>query len=410
VPSGLFQGLLTLSLTLSDIPHLAPLCSLIHFTSTSNVGQTYTHPVVQIFLKSIIYQSKVTHDLLLLKEFSTLTDVENIFVLPYKIDKQKYEFSDGLKDILAQSLYNYQLTLTTKGVIDESVQTIIEELKHIEIDLKANISRMPDNYENQRSKVKQLLIQLKEIYRDNIDNDGIYKLSTDIFGTLTTQSNAPCVNFNEAHNKIRSITSVCIHLYRTFYQDFGYLIGPFILTLINLVNDLTTTLVTCERLFRPEEGLKLHKKIFNYPELYENPLSMLKYANSQIQIDSIIESMHHQVQDLVRLEVGVRHDEDLKKQEKEELQGIFKIPITPKLEHLMKISKSIFDKTQKDKDMEAEEERIEISQNFPTYSEEFDKDKLFDPDYSLNVDYEDPLEEPNFMTFNSFRNISEKKK
>ena len=60
--------------------------------------------------------------------------------------------------------------------------------------------------------------------------------------------------------------------------------------------------------------------------------------------------------------------------------------------------------------MEAEEERLEISQNFPTYSEEFDKDKLFDPDYSLNVDYEDPLEEPNFMTFNSFRNISEKKK
>ena len=194
-----------------------------------------------------------------------------------------------------------------------------------------------------------------------------------------------------------------------FYKEFGYLIGPFILTLINIVNDITSSLMSCERMDNFDKSMKLHKKILNYPELYENPLSMLKYANSRGQIDSIIQSMHFQVQELVRLEVGARRDKDLETQEKEDLKGLFKIPITPQIEHLMKISKSIFDKTQKDKEREEEEERKEIAQNFPTYHEEFDKDKIYDEE-AQNYDYVEPVDEPDFMTFNSFRNIQEKKK
>ena len=133
---------------------------------------------------------------------------------------------------------------------------------------------------------------------------------------------------------------------------------------------------------------------------------MLKYANSRAQIDTIIHSMHNQIQDLVRLEVGERRDKDLKEAEREDLKGIFKIPITPQIEHLMKISKSIFDKTDKDKRMEEEQERKEIALNFPKYTEEFDMDRIFNKEEVVNADYE----EPGVMNFNSFRNIGEKKK
>jgi hypothetical protein len=179
---------------------------------------------------------------------------------------------------------------------------------------------------------------------------------------------------------------------------------------MDLTNDIASSLIVCERLQDMKLSERLHKKILNYPELYENPLSMLKYANSKNQIDSIIDSMHHQVQELVRLEVGDRREEDLKTAEREELKGLFKIPVTPQLEHLMKISKSIFDKTQKDKDREEEEERQEIAQNFPTYREEFEMDRIFNGEEVQNADYEEPIEEPNIMSFNTFRNLSEKKK
>lgn len=286
----------------------------------------------------------------------------------------------------------------------------VDELKAVEVDLKADIAKMPNDYENQRSKVKQLLLKLKEVYSDNIDNLGLSKLAAKIYESLRGVESEEPLNYDEAHHKLRSVTSLCTHLYRAFYKEFGYLIGPFVLTLLNIVNDLSISLVACERLSHGSTSVKVHRKILNYPELYENPLSMLEYSNSRAQIDSIFESMHYQVQELVRLEVGAKREKDLETQEKEELKGIFKIKITPQIEHLMKISKSIFDKTKADKAREEELEREEISQNFPTYHEEFDRDRIFDREEVQNVDYEDPIEEPNFMTFNSFRNLNEKKK
>lgn len=70
----------------------------------------------------------VFHDLTLLSVFSTLCDVENIFVLPYKIDKQKYEFEEKLKDALAQTLYHYQLTLNYGAELDNATVQIIGNL------------------------------------------------------------------------------------------------------------------------------------------------------------------------------------------------------------------------------------------------------------------------------------------
>lgn len=137
---------------------------------------------------------------------------------------------------------------------------------------------------------------------------------------------------------------------------------------------------------------------------------MLKYTTNRKQIDSVIDSMHMQMQELVRLEVGERRDKDLQTKETDDMKGLFKIAITPQVEHLMKISKSIFDKTKSDKEKEEEQEREEIELNFPTYKNEFDRDKLFDNDPNQNVDYELPTDEPNFLTIRSFRSIGEKKK
>jgi len=157
---------------------------------------------------------------------------------------------------------------------------------------------------------------------------------------------------------------------------------------------------------------KLHKKILNYPDTYDNPLSMLKYTNNKEQIDSIISSMHYQIQDLVRAEVGERRDKDQETIEMNEVKGLFKIQVHPQIEHLMKLSKSIFDKTDRDKQLEEEAEKREIEQNFPTYREDFDRDRLEDvnEDEELEQDYEEPEGEQYSRSMNSFRNLTEKKK
>ncbi|CAI2366578.1 unnamed protein product [Moneuplotes crassus] len=385
-----------------ECQHLIEHCK---FLKETGFTQTYTSIEGQLHLKGLLNLVEIYHDMSLLNSFSTLSDVESIFVLPYKIDRQKYDFGDKVNEILSQSIYYYQLTLVSTPSAE--TEKVIADLKMIEKELKTNIDKMPENYESQRGQVKQLLIKLKEVYRDNLHNQSLSTLAQDIFSCLR---NTKDIDMNESHHKLRSVTSIAISLYKAFYHDFGYLIGPFILTLIRLANDMASSLVICERLKDLNSSEKLHRKILNYPALYENPLSMLQYANSKIQIDSIIDSMHHQVQELVRLEVGERRDRDLKTAEKEELKGLFKIPITPQIEHLMKISKSIFDKTQKDKEREEEEERQEIAQNFPTYHEEFDKDRIFSKEEVQNADYEEPEDEPDIMSFNSFRNLSEKKK
>jgi hypothetical protein len=296
--------------------------------------------------------------------------------------------------------------LTTEAH-NEDTKAAIQNLQELEKNMKREIEKMPENYESQRGKVKQLLVKLQQVYTDFVHNQALEEIIQRLMDDITNET---CQEPGELHHKLKGLTSICLYLYKAFYSDFGYLIGPFVLTLLSLVNDLSKLTLIAERLSQNQMSLKLHKKIMNYPELYENPLSMLKYANSRSQIDSIIDSMHFQVQDLVRLEVGARRDEDLKTQEKDELKGLFKIPVTPQIAHLMKISKSIFDKTQKDKEMEEEAERKDIAQNFPTYQHEFDKDHIYDPDLAQNVDYEEIVDEPNFMTFNSFRNIGEKKR
>ena len=175
-------------------------------------------------------------------------------------------------------------------------------------------------------------------------------------------------------------------------------------------NDLSTILILMERLHKRVTSKKLHNKILSFPDLYNNPLRMLKYTNNRSQIDSVIDSMHIQIQELVRLEVGERRDKDLETKETDEMKGLFRIAITPQVEQLMKISKSICDKTKADKEREEEMERQEIALNFPTYHDEFDRDKLFENDPNQNVDYEIPIDEPNFLTIKSFRSIGEKKK
>lgn len=269
---------------------------------------------------------------------------------------------------------------------------------------------MPEDYENQRGNVKKLLLKLKELYSENLFNNGLQSLITWIIKNLSSEPDLDTISYDEAHHKLRSITSAWIQLYKLFYNDFGYIIGCFVLSLLSISNDLTTTLILLERLHKRTISRKLHCKLLSYPDLYDNPLRMLKYTTNRKQIDSVIDSMHMQMQELVRLEVGERRDKDLQTKETDDMKGLFKIAITPQVEHLMKISKSIFDKTKSDKEKEEEQEREEIELNFPTYKNEFDRDKLFDNDPNQNVDYELPTDEPNFLTIRSFRSIGEKKK
>jgi hypothetical protein len=153
---------------------------------------------------------------------------------------------------------------------------------------------------------------------------------------------------------------------------------------------------------------KVHCKVIDYPDFEGNPLGMLRYVKSREQIERVMGSMHFKIQELVRAEVGDKMEKDLETQEKDELKGIFKIKITPQIKHLMKLSKSIFDKTKFDKQKEEEAELKEIEENFPSYMEEYDRDKLFEKNELENYDYEEPEDDPDMMK-NSFRNIKEKK-
>ena len=190
---------------LSNIEELQNLIDYCSFLTEQTFPDMYSLAEAQLHLRSLINLVNIYHDLFLLNSFSTLSDVENIFVLPYKIDRQKYEFEDKLKDILAESIYQYQLTLTSSKEVSGSVQEIIKNLGDIEKELKENIGKMPENYENQRGKVKQLLIKLKEVYKDNIHNDGLSQLAKNTY--LALRGNEK-LNYTEAHHKLRSVISV----------------------------------------------------------------------------------------------------------------------------------------------------------------------------------------------------------
>lgn len=135
---------------------------------------------------------------------------------------------------------------------------------------------------------------------------------------------------------------------------------------------------------------------------------MLGYVRSRDDVERVMGSMHFKVQELVRAEVGDRMERDLETQEKDELKGLFKIKITPQIEHLMKISKSIFDKTKFDKQKEEEAELAEIEENFPSYMEEYDRDKLFEKKEVEDQDYEEPEDDADIMK-SSFKSMKEKK-
>jgi hypothetical protein len=93
---------------------------------------------------------------------------------------------------------------------------------------------------------------------------------------------------------------------------------------------------------------KLYYKIVYYPDFEGNPLGMLRYVKIREQVERVLRNMHFKIQELVRAEVGDRMEKDLEIQEKNELKGIFKLKITPQIEHLMKLSKYICNKTKFD--------------------------------------------------------------
>lgn len=106
-PSDLFNSLLTLSKT-----HLTHPFSTLHtlLTTTTCPTPEYSNPSTSLTLTTIINCMNSTHATYLLHNFSTLSDIETLFTLPYKIDFQKHEFNEKLKDILALALFNFQLT------------------------------------------------------------------------------------------------------------------------------------------------------------------------------------------------------------------------------------------------------------------------------------------------------------
>ena len=90
-----------------------------------SISSKYSDFEVQMRISSLIKLANSHHDLILLNSYSTLADVESIFVLPYKIDRQKYEFEERLNDVLARTLYNYQLTLNWSHSVDDETMKII---------------------------------------------------------------------------------------------------------------------------------------------------------------------------------------------------------------------------------------------------------------------------------------------
>lgn len=129
LPEELFASLLSIATnTISDCESLRQLQEQCEYLSHQTYTPKYSNPEMQLMIRSLINMTHVFHDLTLLSVFSTLADVENIFVLPYKIDKQKYEFEEKLKDVLAQTLYHYQLTLNYGAEVDNATLLIIGKL------------------------------------------------------------------------------------------------------------------------------------------------------------------------------------------------------------------------------------------------------------------------------------------
>ena len=102
---------------------------------------------------------------------------------------------------------------------------------------------MPEDYENQRRNVKKLLIKLKELYSEHIFNKGLNSLISWIITNLSSEPDLENINYDEVHHKLRSIASAWIQLYKLFYNDFEYIIGCFVLSLLSISNDLSTILI-----------------------------------------------------------------------------------------------------------------------------------------------------------------------
>ena len=143
--SNLFDRLFEIfESTLSNSQDFSELQSYVSYLYSWVAPTKYSDFEVQMRITSLIKLTNAYHDIILLNAYSTLSDVESIFVLPYKIDRQKYEFEERLNDVLAQSLYNYQLTLDCGLTTDENTHKIIGKYYYPN-NLQKNESRLNRN-------------------------------------------------------------------------------------------------------------------------------------------------------------------------------------------------------------------------------------------------------------------------
>ena len=125
-------------------------------------------------------------------------------MLPYKIDNQKYVFKEYIKDALALSIYNFQLTLCDKSADNDEVKTIIQSLQKLEKELNDNVNKLPENYELHRGAIKQLIFKLKELYTDNIDQHQLKNMFLKVYQSFKTGDE---ISYEEVHQKLRSLSN-----------------------------------------------------------------------------------------------------------------------------------------------------------------------------------------------------------
>jgi hypothetical protein len=210
-PSDLFAAFKTISdLIFPALDDISEIPAYVTHIASLTLSSKYSDPEISILITSLVNMVHAKHDLILLHIYSTLDDVERIFMLPYEIDRQKYTFKNQVKSTLAIALFNYQLTLEDNISENSEIREIISELGVLEKELKDNINKLPENYEAQHGKIKVLLLKLKELYADNIDHNQLNTIYTRIYDSYTS---GDTIKFEEIHQKLRSVTNSCIQLF-----------------------------------------------------------------------------------------------------------------------------------------------------------------------------------------------------
>ena len=111
------------------------------------------------------------------------------------------------------NLYNYQLLICDKSVEDDEIKKIIMDLEKLEKEINEKVDKLPRDYEKHRGEIKQLLYKLKEVYADNIDQQQLKNVLLKVYRSYETEEE---LNYEEVHQKLRTLTNSCIYIYRTF--------------------------------------------------------------------------------------------------------------------------------------------------------------------------------------------------